>query len=68
MRLFLPYLPFIGCAGVMVLCIRMMRGHGRDQKRAEAHRVEELEEENARLRAQAKRSPTGDPARQESRP
>ena len=67
MRLFLPYLPLIGCAGVMVLCMRMMRGHGRDQKRAEAHRVEELEQENARLRAQAKRSP-GDPAGQESRP
>ena len=30
MRLFLTYLPFIGCAGVMALCVRMMRGHGRD--------------------------------------
>ena len=63
MRLFLTYLPFIGCAGVMALCVRMMRGHGRDQKRAGAHRIEKLEMENARLRAQAKLWPTGHPAR-----
>jgi len=36
----------------MVLCVRMMRGHGAGEKPPEAHRVEELEEENTTLRAE----------------
>ena len=27
MRLFLNFLPALGCAGAMVACARMMRGH-----------------------------------------
>jgi len=51
MRLFLTYLPAMVCAGAMVLCVRMMRGRG-GEKPPEAHRVEELEEENTSLRAE----------------
>ncbi len=52
MRLLLTYLPALACAGAMVLCVRMMRGHGAGEKPPEAHRVEELEEENTTLRAE----------------
>ncbi len=62
MRLFLTSLPALACAGAMVLCMRMMRGHGRGEKPPEAHRLAELEEENTRLRAQIALSPSGEPA------
>lgn len=65
MRLFLTYLPALGCAGAMVLCMRMMRGHGGSEKAPEPDRLAELEEENARLRAQVAPSARGEPARGE---
>ena len=62
MRLFLTYLPPLACAGTMVLCVRMMRGGGAGEKPPEAHRIEELEEENTRLRAELALSSRGEPA------
>ena len=64
MRLLLTFLPALACAGAMVLCMRMMRGHGGSEKPPEAHRMAELEEENTRLRAQIALSPSGEPASQ----
>ncbi len=62
MRLFLTYLPALGCAVAMVLCVRMMRGHGAGAKPPEAHRVAELEQENTRLRAELALSSRGETA------
>ena len=62
MRLLLTYLPALACAGAMVLCVRMMRGHGAGEKPPEVHRVAELEEENARLREELALSSRGQPA------
>jgi hypothetical protein len=63
--MFLTYLPALGCAGAMVLCMRMMRGHGGGEKAPEPNRLAELEEENARLRAKIALSSRGEPAREE---
>jgi hypothetical protein len=46
----------------------MMDGRGGSDKRVEAHRVAELEEENARVRSRIELSPTGDLARKELLP
>ena len=62
MRSFLTYLPALGCAGAMVLCVRMMRGRGAGEKPPEVQRIAELEEENTRLRAELALSSRGEPA------
>ena len=44
-------LPMIGCAAMMVLCARMMRGHGSPPSTADADQVPLLRAEIAELRA-----------------
>ena len=57
MRLFLSFVPILGCAGVMVLCVRMMRGHGQEATSDTERRIANLEEENARMREEIARQP-----------
>ena len=65
MRLFLTYLPALGCAVAMVLCMRMVRGRAEGEKAPQANRLAELEEENTRPRPQLAMSSRGEPARGE---
>ncbi len=65
MRLFRIYVPALGCAGAMVLCMRMMRGRDAGQKFPAGNDGADLQEENARLRAQLELASRGEPTREE---
>ena len=57
MKVLLSYLPLLGCAGAMLLCVRMMGGRSKDQAKPDAGEVAELRAEVDRLRTELERSP-----------
>jgi hypothetical protein len=55
-RVLISYVPLLGCAVAMVVCVRLMGGRSKDETKPDASEIGELRDEVARLRAEVNAS------------